>query len=105
MSISANLKKLREKYDLTQQDLADIAGVTNKAVSAWETGLKEPRMGAIEKIANRFGLKKSNLIEENGMDLTFHPNQEETNGEDWTEEELNEINAFKRFILSKRQHK
>ncbi|MCK9862022.1 MULTISPECIES: helix-turn-helix transcriptional regulator [Paenibacillus] len=105
MSISANLKKLREKYDLTQQDLADIAGVTNKAVSAWETGLKEPRMGAIEKIANRFGLKKSNLIEENGMDLTFQPNQEETNGEDWTEEELNEINAFKRFILSKRQHK
>ncbi|WP_336773807.1 helix-turn-helix transcriptional regulator [Paenibacillus sp. MMO-58] len=105
MSISANLKKLREKYDLTQQDLADIAGVTNKAVSAWETGLKEPRMGAIEKIANRFGLKKSNLIEENGMDLTFNPNQEETSGEDWTEEELKEINAFKRFILSKRQHK
>ncbi|GMK45214.1 hypothetical protein PghCCS26_23420 [Paenibacillus glycanilyticus] len=105
MSISANLKKLREKYDLTQQDLADIAGVTNKAVSAWETGLKEPRMGAIEKIANRFGLKKSNLIEENGMDLTFQPNQEEINDEDWTEEELNEINAFKRFILSKRQHK
>ncbi|ACT03792.1 helix-turn-helix transcriptional regulator [Paenibacillus sp. JDR-2] len=105
MSISANLKKLRDKYDLTQQDLADIAGVTNKAVSAWETGLKEPRMGAIEKIANRFGLKKSNLIEENGMDLKFLPKQEETNGEDWTEEELNEINAFKRFILSKRQHK
>ncbi|WP_336785093.1 helix-turn-helix transcriptional regulator [Paenibacillus sp. MMO-177] len=104
MSISANLKKLREKYDLTQQDLADIAGVTNKAVSAWETGLKEPRMGAIEKIANRFGLKKSNLIEENGMDLTFDQNKE-SDGEDWTEEELNEINAFKRFILSKRQHK
>ncbi len=104
LSISANLKKLREKYDLTQQDLADIAGVTNKAVSAWETGLKEPRMGAIEKIANRFGLKKSNLIEENGMDLTFDQNKE-SDGEDWTEEELNEINAFKRFILSKRQHK
>ncbi|TCM93142.1 helix-turn-helix protein [Paenibacillus sp. BK033] len=105
LSISANLKKLREKYDLTQQDLADIAGVTNKAVSAWETGLKEPRMGAIEKIANRFGLKKSNLIEENGMELAFRSNQEETNGEDWTEEELKEINAFKRFILSKRQNK
>mgnify|MGYP001247241795 CR=1 FL=1 len=106
LSISANLKKLREKYDLTQQDLADIAGVTNKAVSAWETGLKEPRMGAIEKIANRFGLKKSNLIEENGMDLAFNSNQAKTNDdEDWTEEELNEINAFKRFILSKRQTK
>lgn len=68
MGISENLKRLREIYGLTQQDLADIAGVTNKSVSAWELGNKEPRMGAVEKIAKRFGLKKSNLIEENGMD-------------------------------------
>lgn len=69
MSISNNIKKLRARYDLTQQDIADIAGVTNKAVSAWETGHKEPRMGAIEKIAQRFGIKKSNIIEEDGMDI------------------------------------
>ncbi|MEV2318986.1 helix-turn-helix transcriptional regulator [Paenibacillus larvae] len=69
MGIRENIKKLRSRYGLTQQDLADIAGVTNKAVSAWESGLAEPRMGAIEKIAARFGLKKSNIIEENGMDL------------------------------------
>ncbi|MEV2910969.1 helix-turn-helix transcriptional regulator [Paenibacillus larvae] len=69
MGIRENIKKLRSRHGLTQQDLADIAGVTNKAVSAWESGLAEPRMGAIEKIAARFGLKKSNIIEENGMDL------------------------------------
>jgi len=68
MSISKNIKIIRERYGLTQQDLADIAGVTNKAVSAWESGTKEPRMGAIEKIAQRFGILKSNIIEENGME-------------------------------------
>ncbi|MDT2277862.1 helix-turn-helix transcriptional regulator [Paenibacillus larvae] len=52
MGIRENIKKLRKRYDLTQQDLADIAGVTNKAVSAWESGLAEPRMGAIEKICS-----------------------------------------------------
>lgn len=69
MSIGNNIKILRTKYGLTQQELAEIAGVTNKAVSAWESNAKEPRMGAIEKIANHFGLKKSNIIDENGMDL------------------------------------
>lgn len=69
MSIGNNIKTLRTKYGLSQQDLADIAGVTNKAVSTWESNTKEPRMGAIEKIANHFGIKKSNLIDENGMEL------------------------------------
>lgn len=68
MGIKENIKKIREMYDLTQQDLAEIAGVTNKAVSAWESGLSEPRMGAIERIANRFGILKSNIIEEGGME-------------------------------------
>lgn len=68
MGIKENIKRIREIYGLTQQDLADIAGVTNKAVSSWESGLAEPRMGAIERIANRFGLQKSNIIEDSGMD-------------------------------------
>lgn len=68
MGISENIKKLRKKYGLTQDELAKIAGVSNKAVSTWEKGTKEPRMGAIERIAAHFGIKKSNLIEDGGMD-------------------------------------
>lgn len=107
MAINENIKKLRSRYDLTQQDLADIAGVTNKAVSAWETGQKEPRMGAIEKIAQHFGIKKSNIIEENGMDelesdipLTIAAHFE---GEDYTEEELQEILEYAKYLKSKRK--
>lgn len=58
MGIKENIKLLREKYKLSQKDLALIAGVTDKAVSTWESGAKEPRMGAIQKIADHFGLKK-----------------------------------------------
>ena len=68
MSISKNIKLLRERYRLSQKDLALIAGVSDKAVSTWELGLKEPRMGAIQKIADHFGIKKSNLIEDGGME-------------------------------------
>lgn len=68
MAIGDNIKKLREIHDLSQKDLALIAGVTDKAVSTWEMGLKAPRMGTIQKIADHFGLQKSNIIEDNGLD-------------------------------------
>jgi transcriptional regulator with XRE-family HTH domain len=67
MNIGENIKRLRQMYDLSQKDLAEIAGVTDKAVSTWENGIKEPRMGAIQKIADHFGFKKSNIIEDDGL--------------------------------------
>lgn len=105
MSIKENIKRIREIYDLSQQDLADIAGVTNKAVSSWELGNSEPRMGAIEKIAARFGLKKSAIIEEGGLDnfqkpMTLAAHFE---GEDYTEEEMREIIEYAKYLKSKRK--
>lgn len=70
MSIGENIKKLRESHGLTQSQLGDIAGVSDKAVSTWESGLREPRMGAVEKIAQHFGLSKSDLLF--GNDDNFH---------------------------------
>lgn len=67
MGISENIKSLREQYGLSQKELGQIAGVSDKAVSTWEQGIKEPRMGAIQKIADHFGIQKSNIIEDNGL--------------------------------------
>ncbi|MBF1637610.1 MAG: helix-turn-helix domain-containing protein [Prevotella sp.] len=64
MSISTNIKRLRKSNNITQQQLADIAGVTDKAVSTWENGSAEPRMGALQRIADYFGIAKSSLIED-----------------------------------------
>lgn len=64
MGIPENLKRLRERYDLSQADLGRIAGGTNKSVSAWENGTKEPRMGAIQRMADYFHIKKSDIIED-----------------------------------------
>ena len=105
MGIAENIKILRERYGLTQQELAEIAGVTNKAVSTWESGKKEPRMGVVQKIADHFGLMKSQLIEDGGLDVDF--GEQETiaahhDGEEWTEEELREIELFKEYLRSKR---
>ncbi len=64
MSIGENIKRLRESHGLTQVQLAEIAGVTDKAVSTWENDMKTPRMGALQKIADYFGIAKSDIIED-----------------------------------------
>lgn len=64
MSIGQNIRRLREAHGLSQAELAEIAGVTDKAVSTWENDLKTPRMGAIARMADYFGLRKSDIIED-----------------------------------------
>ena len=63
LSIGHNIKDLRLQHNLSQKEFAAIAGVSDKAVSTWENGTKIPRMGAIQKIADHFGLLKSAIIE------------------------------------------
>ncbi len=67
MGIRENIIELRELFDITQAELAKIAGVSRGAVSQWEGGFSEPRMGAIQKMADHFGIYKSNIIEDGGM--------------------------------------
>lgn len=74
MGVSENIKLLRSRFELTQDELGKIAGVSGKAVHTWETGSREPRMGAIQKIADHFGLSKSALIEDDGILHAFSNN-------------------------------
>ena len=64
MSIGNNIKLLRERFGLTQTQLGQIAGVSDKAVSTWENGVNIPRMGAIQRMADYFGVQKSEIIED-----------------------------------------
>lgn len=69
MGIPDNIKRLRATHGLTQSELGKIAGVSDKAIWTWENGTAEPRMGAIQKIADHFNIKKSDLIEEHTEQL------------------------------------
>lgn len=64
MSIGYNIRRLRERYGLTQRELGDIAGVSDKAVSTWENGTKEPRMAAVTRLSKHFGIPLSEIIDE-----------------------------------------
>lgn len=69
-TISKQIKYFRNKFSLTQAQLADKLDVSKQTVSNWETGIKLPRMGAIQKMSDIFGVPKSTIIEGIVVDKT-----------------------------------
>ncbi len=72
MSIGENIKKHRLTLGLTQDKLGEMLGVTGKAVSTWEKGIKIPRMPIITRLADLFEISKSRLIDDES-DLKREP--------------------------------
>lgn len=63
MSIGENIKSLRRAHGLSQIELGEILGVSDKAVSTWENGLKTPRISTLRKLADYFGVGIEGLLD------------------------------------------
>lgn len=56
------IKKLREKQNLTQRELADRIGVSDKTISKWETNRGLPDISIIEDLAKALRISLSELL-------------------------------------------
>lgn len=61
-SIGWNIKNLRERMAMSQEELADKIGKTRSAISQYESGKIIPRMGVIEDLASVFDVSKNVII-------------------------------------------
>ena len=61
----AVIKELREKNKMTQSQLADKLGVSDKTISKWETGKGYPDITLLEPIAEAFSVSVAELISGN----------------------------------------
>lgn len=59
-----NLERLRKLKNISMNELAEQIGVSQSTISDWEAGKKMPRSGSIQKIADFFGIPKTNLLVE-----------------------------------------
>lgn len=61
---SNNLRRLIDASGKTQKDVADAIGVSQQIMNVWARGKAIPRMGKIQRLADYFGIEKSQLIDE-----------------------------------------
>lgn len=64
MGIGSNIRALREKYDLTQDQLAEKLGVTRESVHRWETDKMTVRDRHISKMIELFGIEPEDIKSE-----------------------------------------
>jgi transcriptional regulator with XRE-family HTH domain len=56
------LREVREEKLLTQVELAARAGVTEATISRLETGVTQPRISTVRKLAAGLGVKPEQLV-------------------------------------------
>lgn len=62
LSIGNFIAQLRKQNGLTQEQLGEQIGVTNKTVSRWETGVYMPPADALMKMSELFGVTVNELL-------------------------------------------
>ena len=62
MNIGDNIKRLRQRHNLTQDQVAEKLCVSYQAVSKWENNINAPDISLLPEIANLFGVSIDTLF-------------------------------------------
>jgi len=62
LKLAENIQMLRKEKKLTQEELANIFGVTSQSISKWELGLSCPDITTLPKIAEFFEVSIDELM-------------------------------------------
>ncbi|BFH14548.1 hypothetical protein J6TS7_44450 [Paenibacillus dendritiformis] len=97
MSIVENIRVLCKEANTSIPKLEKELGFGNGAIYNWDKN--SPSIDKIQKVADRFNVSINHVIY---GDDDIHTIAAHHDGEEWTEEELEEIQRFKEFIRMKR---
>lgn len=97
-----NLRAARERKNMTQKDVADNIGVAKSTYSLYESGNREPNVQTIKKLADLLNVSADDLL-----GLTQEPTTiaAHFDGDDFTEDELEDIRAYADFVKNRRNKK
>lgn len=63
-----NLNKYLSIFNKTQKEVADAIDVSPQTFNTWCQGIALPRMGKVQRLADYFGIGKTDLIDEKSPD-------------------------------------
>ena len=79
-TLGSAIAALRKQKDMTQQELADYMGVSDKAVSKWEREQSLPDVYALARLADLFGVTTDQLLGTDPKPTPKEARQEHRNG-------------------------
>lgn len=72
------LKELRKEKGLTQEQLSEILGVSNRSISRWENGVNMPDFDLVIEIANYYEVSIEELLDGERKDPMIDKKAQET---------------------------
>lgn len=99
------IKTKKKELNMTTEELSERSGVpvgTLNKILAGQTS--DPKFETVKAICKALDISLA-ALDDYETQQEVHTIAAHHDGEDWTEEELDEIETFKKFVLSKRDEK
>src|SRR5690554_2727361 len=100
-TIGERLKLLLEKNDMTQGDLAKKLSVVHATISHYCADKRIPDAKTLKRLADFFDVSVDWLLGRTIVRRQIETVAAHHDGEDWSEEELEDIERFKEFVRAK----
>lgn len=100
MSLVDRIKKLCTTRKVTVAEVERKTGISNGQIRRWDTS--SPKTENVQKVADYFNVSVDYLLGRTD-DLYIETIAAHHDGDEWTDEELEEIERFKEFVRMKRK--
>ncbi|SCX52277.1 helix-turn-helix domain-containing protein [Lysinibacillus fusiformis] len=91
--LGVRLKYLRKSNNKTQQDIADILGITRPAYTAYEQGKRNPDYEILEKIADYYNVSIDYLLGRTDNKDALHKQA------GISDDDYNSLNAYQKEVI------
>ena len=104
MTFGTKLSKLRKENNYTQEQLADMLGISRQSISKWESDIVYPETDKLIELGRLFEcsmdyLLKDEVTEKNGASANFHEKTEEIVRKIMTEKNKNRARKILKIMV------
>lgn len=106
MTIGQRIRKRRKELKMSVDELAEVLGKNRATIYRYESDdIENMPLSVLEPLAKALKVTPAYLMGWDQPGDTIETIAAHHDGEDWTEEELEEIERFKEFVRMKRKQK
>jgi transcriptional regulator with XRE-family HTH domain len=99
MKFADNLKRLRKRRNISQEQLAEKVGVSRQSVSKWETSEAYPEMNNILELCKIFKCNISDLVNDKMVDIDSLDEEVKMSVVKFKKEKQNQMKGISKILL------